>query len=61
MRPLHALAEDMRRIGIAALIAGLIGGFLQDKVPTGAAALTAILGALACVWGYTIHSLDGEA
>jgi len=55
MRPLEAAAEDLRRLGSAAIIAGLIGGFLEDSVPGAAAVMAAILGLALLGVGYWAH------
>jgi hypothetical protein len=58
MKAGHAVAEDMRRVGVSAIVAGVIGGFLQDQVPLLAAMLATILGGGACVAGYWQHSRE---
>jgi hypothetical protein len=55
MKPLEALAEDLRRLGVAAIIAGLVGGFLEDNIPGVAAVMAAILGVLLLGVGYWAH------
>jgi hypothetical protein len=60
MKAGHAIAEDLRRVGVAAIVAGVIGGFLQDQVPLLAAMLAVILGGGACATGYWRHSREEE-
>lgn len=55
MKPLEAAAEDLRRLGVAAIIAGLVGGFLEDNVPGIAAMTAAALGFILNVLGYWAH------
>lgn len=55
MRPGEAVAEDFRRVGVAAIVAGLVGGFLEDRVPGAAAIAAALLGVVANLAGYAIH------
>jgi len=60
MKAVHAFAEDLRRVGVAAIVAGLVGGFLQDQVPVFAAILAAILGGSACAAGYWWHRREED-
>jgi len=55
MKPGNALAEDFRRVGVALIVAGLVGGFLQAHVPGIASIVAAILGAGLCSVGYWLH------
>ena len=55
MRPGEAIAEDFRRVGVAAIVAGLVGGFLEDRVPGAAAVAAAVLGLAGNLMGYAIH------
>lgn len=55
MRPGEAIAEDFRRVGVAAIVAGLVGGFLGDRVPGAAAVAAAVLGVAANLAGYAMH------
>lgn len=55
MKPLEAVAEDLRRLGVAAIIAGLVGGFLEDNVPGIAAMTAAALGFILNILGYWTH------
>ena len=55
MKPLEAMAEDLRRLGVAAIITGLVGGFLEDNVPSNAAITAAVLGILFLGAGYWAH------
>ena len=55
MKPLEAAAEDLRRLGVAAIITGLVGGFLEDNVPSMAAVISAVLGILFLAAGYWAH------
>ena len=55
MKPLEAMAEDFRRLGIAAIVTGLVGGFLEDNVPGTAAMTAAVLGFILNILGYWTH------
>lgn len=44
MRPLEALAEDLRRLGIALIIIGIVGAMIGDPVSLPAAAVAAAVG-----------------
>ena len=55
MRPLEAMAEDFRRVGVAGIITGLVGSFLEDKVPGGVGFTAAILGIVLNMVGYWFH------
>jgi len=55
VRPLEAAAEDLRRLGVAAIIAGLVGGFLEDTVPAAAAIVAAVIGFTLTSLGYWAH------
>lgn len=56
MRLRDAVAEDFRRVGIAAIVTGLIGGFLEDKVAAVAAVMAVMLG----IAGYWLYSGDEQ-
>jgi|GEM_PF-2681633 len=58
MKPLHAIAEDLRRVGVALIIAGLVGAFLQDTVPAIAALAGIVIGVLSNLMGYWLHSKE---
>jgi uncharacterized membrane protein AbrB (regulator of aidB expression) len=58
MKAGYAFAEDLRRVGVAAIVAGVIGGFLQDQVPIPASWLATVLGVTACFVGYWLHDLE---
>ncbi len=60
MRPGEAIAEDFRRVGVAAIVAGLVGGFLEDRVPGAATIAAAVLGIAANLVGYAIHRREEE-
>lgn len=61
MRPGKGLAEDFRRVGVAFIIAGLIGGFLREHVAGGAAIVAAIIGVGLCSVGYWLHHKEHES
>lgn len=58
MTPGHALAEDFRRIGVALIIAGIIGGFLQDDVSSVVSILASVLGIGLNLVGYWLHGKE---
>lgn len=58
MKPLHAIAEDLRRVGVALIIAGLVGSFLQDQVPALAALAGIVIGIVSNLVGYWLHSKE---
>ena len=55
MRPLEAMAEDFRRVGVAGIITGLVSSFLEDKVPGGVGLTAVVLGIVLNVIGYWFH------
>jgi len=56
----RALAEDLRRLGLALLIAVIVGGFFQDKVAAGVAYTGLVLGAALWVLGLVITEEEGK-
>lgn len=58
MRPGQALAEDLRKVGVALLVAGAVLGFLEEQVSTGAALYAAFIGMLLGVAGYWLHDRE---
>lgn len=60
MRPGHALAEDLRKVGVALLVAGVVLGFLEEQVNTGAALYAAMVGVILSVAGYWLHYREEE-
>lgn len=54
----NALAEDLRRLGLALLIAAIVGGFLQDQVAAGVAYLGLVLGA--ALWIAGLATIEEE-
>ena len=58
MKPIVAAAEDFRRVGIAGMIAGIIGSLLEDKFPLAVGVLAIVLGVVACSVGYWLHHRD---
>lgn len=55
-----AIAEDLRRLGLALIIAAIVGAFLQDKVPAAVAVSAAVAGAIANIVGYWLHSKEDK-
>jgi len=55
MSPGLALAEDLRRVGVALLVVGIVAGFVEDRVATAAAALGAASGVALLLVGYWFH------
>ena len=45
----QAISEDFRRLGLAVVILGVVGGLLQQQVPAGVAVGFGLLGIL--LWG----------
>lgn len=58
MKPLHAIAEDFRRVGVALIIAAIVGAFLQETVPAIVAISAAVAGAIANTVGYWLHGKE---
>jgi len=48
-----AVAEDFRRVGVAMIVAGIVGGFFHDQVPASVTLAGLVLGLL--VWGIGIR------
>lgn len=55
MRPLDAIAEDFRRVGVASIVAGLVSGFFQDTLSGTLGLVALILGGLLAIVGYWFH------
>ena len=55
MKALEAIGEDFRRLGVAAIVTGLVGGFLEGSVPAVAAVIAGALGITLNVIGYWVH------
>ena len=55
MKPLEAMAEDFRRVGVAGIITGLIGSFLEEKVPGALGLVAVVLGIVLNLIGYWFH------
>ena len=57
-----ALAEDLRRLGLALIIAAIVGGFFQDEVAAGVAYAGLVLGAALWITGLltTEEVMTGE-
>ena len=55
MRPVDAAAEDVRRVGVALIVAGLVAGVLEDRVPGLAAFGAVVLGIALLFGGYWLH------
>lgn len=64
MKPEEAIAEDLRRLGLLLLAAGIIGGFLKDDVPAALAVYATLVGVAAAIVGYYLlareHRSSGE-
>jgi len=60
MRAGNAIAEDLRRVGVAAIVTGVVGGFFQDQVPLLLAGLLVVFGGSSCVLGYRLHSREED-
>jgi len=54
MKPLEMFVEDLRKIGIALLIAGAIAAVVREQIPTDAAYTAAALGVTIWVIGLII-------
>jgi hypothetical protein len=61
MNPKQAFAEDLRRVGVAAVITGIIGGFLQDQVPLAGAVVASVGGVTSLGFGYYVHKRDRQS
>ena len=46
-----ALAEDLRKLGLAVLVASIVGGYLQDQVQSVVAILGGLLGVASWLTG----------
>lgn len=55
MSPGEALAEDLRRVGIVLVAAGVVTGFLQGKLGTGPAIYATVMGVGLAIVGYWLH------
>ena len=54
MKPLEMLVEDLRKLGIALMIAGAVGAVVREQIPKDAAYTAAGLGATIWVSGLII-------
>jgi uncharacterized membrane protein YfcA len=61
MDPKVALAEDLRRVGVAAIIAGIVGSFLQGQVDPGIGFVAILGGGLGLLSGYYVHHRANDA
>jgi hypothetical protein len=61
MPPLEMLVEDLRRTGVAILVAGAVGSILREQVAPAAAYTGAALGSLIWVAGMVIAMLWRES
>lgn len=55
MKPGEALAEDLRRVGIVLVAAGIVTGLLQGEIGTGAAIYATVIGVGLAIAGYWLH------
>lgn len=55
-----AVAENLRRLGLILLAAGLIGGFLQNEVGYGPAIYATVSGVGLAIVGYWLHNSKEE-
>lgn len=55
MSPGEALAEDLRRVGIVLVAAGVVTGFLQGELGPGAAIYATVIGIALAIVGYWLH------
>lgn len=60
MTPADAVGEDLRRVGVALIIAGIVGGMLKDQVPPIVAGLSAIFGLALAGIGYWAHHRERQ-
>lgn len=56
-----AFAEDLRRLGLALIIAAIVGGFFQDQVPAGVTYAGLLLGAVLWLSGLAITREEDTA
>jgi hypothetical protein len=61
VKPLHAIAEDLRRFGLILLTAGVVGGFLQEQASSGAAVYAVILGVVFNIVEYWLHHREDKS
>lgn len=58
MRSGDAFAEDLRRLGLILLAAGIVSGFIQNELPA-YTAFSALLGGIAAAgMGYYVHRTE---
>ena len=55
MNPGHALAEDLRRVGVALIVTGLVAGFLEDQVTALTSIGASVVGVGLLIGAYWIH------
>ncbi len=49
------MAEDFRRVGVAGIITGLVGSFLEETVPGVLGIAAVVLGMVLNLIGYWLH------
>jgi len=54
----QAIAEDLCRLGLILLAAGVVGGFLNDQIAHGPAIYATLAGVLFSVFGYWQHGKE---
>lgn len=55
MKPINAVGEDLRRVGVALIVTGLVAGFLEDRVTPVTAAASSAIGVALLIVGYWAH------
>ena len=55
-----ALAEDLRKLGLAVLVASIVGGYLQDQVQSVVAILGGLLGVASWLTGLYMTAATEE-
>jgi len=55
VKPLAAMAEDFRRVGVAGIIAGLVGSFLEETIQGTVGLAAVVLGMVLNLIGYWLH------
>jgi CBS-domain-containing membrane protein len=55
VKPINAVGEDLRRVGVALIVTGLVAGFLEDRVLPVTAAVSSAIGVVLLIVGYWAH------
>lgn len=55
-----AISEDLRKLGLILIAAGIVAGFLREQVNFGPAIVAPISGVALNIAGYLLHRLEEE-